>query len=228
MEYPIMLSPIENPTLQFSISSSKKNKKTGASELVVFSHVLGLGLDCIREDVSVVIDGHRYEPDLVYMDQEKGVFVDIEIDEPYSGAHHPTHYITSKGVHKDARRNELFRQAGWFVVRFTERQMFCETKSCMKVLFDLLLSVNAVESIPTCLLNVKELTPENCWTAEESKQKSHQCYRKTYLGYNPIKMDFSSYLRCCFLIVPIIFQSFGNRRIGKMLKKQLCKFLFCW
>lgn len=226
MEYPIILLPSEKPSLQFSVSSVKKNKKTGASELVAFSHIMALELECIREDIGVVIEGHHYEPDLVYMDKEKGIFVDIEIDEPYSGAHHSTHYITSKGTHKDTRRNELFRKAGWYIVRFTERQMFCETKSCMKVLFDLLLSVNAVESIPTNLMNVKDLKPEPCWTADESMQKSYQCYRKTYLGYNPIKMDFSSYLRCCILIVPIIFQSFGNRRIRGMMLKQLRGFFF--
>jgi hypothetical protein len=226
MEYPIIFLPSEEPSLHFSVSTSKKNRKTGASELVAFSHIMALGLECIREDVTVVIDGHRYEPDLVYINKEKGVYVDIEIDEPYSGAHRPTHYITSKDIHKDTQRNELFRKAGWFVVRFTERQMFCETKSCMKVLFDLLLRVNAVESIPACLLNVKDLQLEPCWTAEESKQKSHQCYRKTYLGYNPIKMDFSSYVRCCMLIVPIIFQSFKNRRIRKMMLKQLRGFFF--
>lgn len=226
MEYPIIFLPSEEPSLHFSVSTSKKNKKTGASELVAFSHIMALGLECIREDVSVVLDGHRYEPDLVYMDKEKGIFVDIEIDEPYSGVHHPTHYITSKGIHKDTRRNELFRKAGWFVVRFTERQIFCETKSCMKVLFDLLLKVNAIESISACLLNVNELKPEPCWTAEESKHKSHQCYRKTYLGYNPIKMDFSSYVRCCMLIVPIILQSFRNKRIRKMMLKQLRGFFF--
>ena len=226
MEYPIILFPSGKPTFQFSVSTAKKNKKTGASELVAFSHVLGLGLECIREDISVVIEGHRYEPDLVYIDKEKNIYVDIEIDEPYSGAHHPTHYITSKGIHKDTRRNELFCKAGWYVVRFTERQMFCETKACMRVLFDLLLNVNAIEAIPIGLQNTEELKSEPCWTAEESKQKSHQCYRKTYLGYNPVQMDFSSYIRCCMLIVPIIFQSFGCRRIRKMMLKQLHGFFF--
>ena len=224
MQYPIVLLPSEDPSLHFSISTTQKSKKTGASELVVFSHIMALGLECIREDVSVIIDGHRYEPDLVYIDKEKGIFVDIEIDEPYSGAHHPTHYITSKGIHKDARRNELFRKAGWLVIRFTERQIYCETKSCMKVLIDLLLNMNATESIPACLINVKELKPEPCWTAEEAKDKSQQCYRKTYLRYNPIKMDLSSYIMCCMLIVPIIFQSFKNIRIRKMMLKQLRRF----
>jgi hypothetical protein len=226
MEYPIILLPSEKTTLRFSISAAKKNKKTGASELVAFSYVLDLGLECIREDISVVIEGYRYEPDLVYINKEKNIFVDIEIDEPYSGGHHPTHYITSKGVHKDARRNELFCKAGWYVVRFTERQMFCETKACMRVLFNLLLSEQAIETIPERLQNAEALKSEPCWTAEESKQKSHSIYRKTYLGYNPVQMDFSSYIRCCMLIVPIIFQSFRCRRIRKMMLKQLRGFFF--
>ena len=185
-----------------------------------------MGFECIREDVSVVVDGHRYEPDFVYVDKEKRIFIDIEIDEPYSGAHHPTHYITSKGYHKDIRRSDLFRKAGWFVVRFTERQMFGETQSCMKVLFDLLLRVHAVETMPPCLRNVKELSTEPCWTTEEAKQKSYQRYRNTYLGYDPVKMDFSSHLRCCMLIVPILFQSFKNKRIREMMLKQLKGFFF--
>ena len=226
MEYPIILFPSEKPTFQFSVSTAKKNKKTGASELAAFSHVLALGLECIHEDISVVIEGHRYEPDLVYINKEKNIFVDIEIDEPYSGGHHPTHYITSKGVHKDARRNELFCKAGWYVVRFTERQMFCETKACMKTLFDFLLKTKAIEEIPFCLHETKELKRESCWTAEESKGKSYQRYRKTYLGYDPIKMDFSSHLRCCILIVPIIFQSFRNIRIREMMIKQLRNLFF--
>ena len=70
--------------------------------------------------MSVTINGHRYEPDLAYIDAKKGVYVDIEIDEPYSGNHHLTYYITEYGAHKDQRHNETFRNAGWHVFRFIE------------------------------------------------------------------------------------------------------------
>lgn len=221
MDYPIILLPSETPTLRFTISTARKHKKTGASELVAFSHVLSLGIKDIREDVSVVIDGHRYEPDLVYIDKERGIYVDIEIDEPYSGGHHPTHYLTSNGSHKDTRRNELFRKAGWMVVRFTERQMFCETKACMKTLYDLLSEKSFTLAVPDSLQQAEVLRFTPCWTAEEAKVWSYKRYRKTYLGYDPINMGFSSYLRCCILIVPIIFQSFRNNRLRSMMFKQL-------
>lgn len=222
MNYPIIQkanSPAE--ATMFSISTGCKNKKTGASELVAFSHVFGLGLDCIREDVSVTINGHRYEPDLAYIDAANGVYVDIEIDEPYSGRHHPTHYISENGEHKDQRRNDIFRNAGWYVVRFTEQQMFCQTKSCMKSVFELLFQLRAIDSIPSKLKDAPPLNMESCWTAEESKKRSYQNYRKSYLGYDPIHMDFSSIIRCCVLIIPILFQSIWSPRVRHEMFRQL-------
>ena len=136
MNYPIIQTATGTADRsRFFITLGAKNKKTGASELAVFSHVFGLDLEKIREDVSVTIGGHRYEPDLAYIDKENGVYVDIEIDEPYSSFHRPTHFITEDGTHKDQRRNKLFLSAGWHVCRFTEQQMFCQTKSCMKAVY---------------------------------------------------------------------------------------------
>lgn len=228
--YPIILSPHTTPVLTdrpFSISTHGKNKKVGASELVAFSKVVRLGLDCIREDISVVIGGHRYEPDLVYINKEKGIYIDIEIDEPYSGGHHPTHYITDNGQHKDTQRNETFCNAGWYVVRFTERQMFCQTKDCMRLLFGLLVELGAEEDIPISLQKATHPSASQCPTANEAIKLSHQGYRKTYLGYNPINMDFSSCIRCCILIIPIILQSVANKRTRRMMSKQLGVF-FRW
>ena len=224
MTYPIILPPhatLASTNRPFSISTHGKNKKVGASELVAFSNVVRLGLDCIREDIGVSIGGHRYEPDLVYINKEKGIYIDIEIDEPYSGGHHPTHYITSDGTHKDHRRNETFRNAGWYVVRFTEQQMFCQTAECMKLLFELLVNLGAIDALPSSLCKATPPKSEPCRTANEAKALSYQNYRKSYLGYNPIKMDMTSHLRCCQLIVPILFQSITNKRIRQMMTKQL-------
>ena len=221
INYPIVQSPSVIQTLGFDILAFGRRKKTGASELVIYSRVLRLGLTDLREDVCLKIDGHRYEPDLAYIDRKRGIYIDIEIDEPYTGIERPTHYLTQNGSHKDFFRNEKFVNAGWYVLRFTERQMFCETKACMKVVYDLLLSLNAIDTIPASLQNVSSLQLEPAWTAEESKQRSLQRYRKTYLGYEPIHMDFSSNLKCCILIVQIIFQSITNVKVRKMLVKQL-------
>lgn len=80
MKYPIIQTATGTADRsRFVITIGAKRKKTGASELPVFSHVFGLDLEKIREDVSVTIGGHRYEPDLAYIDKENGVYVDIEI-----------------------------------------------------------------------------------------------------------------------------------------------------
>lgn len=221
IQHPIIHRASSEPSIRFSFSTAGRRRKTGASELVAFSRVFKLGLEHIYEDVCIVIDGHRYEPDLAYIDKERGIYVDIEIDEPYTGNHHPTHYVSEKGIHKDAKRNEAFCRAGWHVVRFTERQMFCEPKACMKVVYDLLLSIDAISSLPACLCDVSLPKAEPALTYEIAKQYSHERYRKTYLGYEPVDMDAVSYLRCCMLIIPILFQSITNRRVRKMLGKQL-------
>lgn len=224
MNYPIILHPVNRPIHQFSISMGNKNKKMGASELVVFSRILKLGLECIREDVCVLIDGHRYEPDFAYINEEKGIFIDIEIDEPYSSAQHPTHYVTKQGIHKDAKRNEVFQKAGWHVVRFTEQQMFCETSSCMKIIFEILYSLGVTESMPYSLLNVPNINEVPAWTFDKSKEYSANHFRRSYLGYNPVIMDFSSYLKCCLLVIPILFLSMKNNRLRQVLCKQLNSF----
>lgn len=71
MNYPIIQTATGTADRsRFFITIGAKNKKTGASELAVFSHVFGLDLEKIREDVSVTIGGHRYEPDLAYIDKK--------------------------------------------------------------------------------------------------------------------------------------------------------------
>lgn len=218
--YPVILHTIEGarPILPAS-NHSKKRHKVGASELVAFSHIFALGFDELREDVCVLIEGHNYEPDLAYVNKEKGICVDIEIDEPYSSG--PTHYAYVEGGNKDEARNKRFQDAGWYVIRFTEEQMFCHTKQCMREVYKLLLDAGAIEELPKKLHNSPDLPPTPRWTEQDSWRMKHANYRKSYLGYNPLKMDFSSNLRCCMLIIPIMWHSLWNSRVRKMMCKQL-------
>jgi hypothetical protein len=222
MTYPIILpptTPSDGKSVQLSVG--KKNKKTGASELLAFSRICALGLSDIQEGVCVTIDGHRYEPDFAYIDRARGIYIDIEIDEPYTSDHHPTHYIEKDGEHKDARRNRLFCKNSWHVVRFSEEQMFCQTAACMKLVYNLI----GCNDTPQKILNAPELKPAACWTAEEATKWSHQNYRRSYLGFDPIHMGFTSVVRCCMLAIPVLFRSLTNRRLRKMLGLQLKKFL---
>lgn len=222
MNYPIIQTTYCHvDKSKFVVTTGQKSKKTGASEFVVFARMLKLGLDDIRNDVRVTIAGHSYEPDFAYIDEGKGIYVDIEIDEPYSTNHRPTHYVAKDGMHADKRRNDIFTGAGWVVCRFTERQMFCQTKSCMKVVYELLMQMGAIDAIPKKLVDAPALASEPCWNEYISKKRSYERYRKTYLGYEPVDMDLGSYMRCCILFFQIMFQSIFDKRVRRIAIAQI-------
>jgi len=200
---------------------SKKKKRMGASEMVNLYRLFRLGLGEIREDVCVRFEGHNYEPDYAYINEEKGIYIDIEVDEPYSTGGKPTHYLNADGTNSDSARNQRFQQAGWYVARFTEEQMFCHTAQCMKAVYELAMKAGAIDHLPQKLLDVPDLKPCRRWDANDSFAMKRRRHRKSYLGYDPLKMDWQSNLCCIRLIIPIIFQSIFNARMRKCLGKQL-------
>jgi hypothetical protein len=204
-----------------------KNKKKGPSELVSMARVFRYGIKNIGEDVCICLNGHRYEPDLVYRDGS--ICVDIETDEPYSGSGHPTHYLKKDGSNVDEERNQRFLDAGWYVVRFSEQQMFCHTKACMKELFKLLLEAGAVSEIPSNLAKEPDLEPVPRWTDADSREMKRKRFRPSYLGFDPVRTTFSGTLRWIWLLLPIAWQSFWDSRVRKEMFMQLgnyIKFLF--
>ena len=223
--YPIILQPISDVSVVLP-SSSKKIRRIGASEMVILSRLLKLGLREIREDVCVRIERHNYEPDYAYVNNKKGIYIDIEVDEPYSTKGKPTHYVMADGLNSDSERNQRFQSAGWYVVRFTEEQIFCHTAQCMKVVYKLARDTDAINELPPKLLHIPALEPCPRWNSSDSVIMSRQRYRKSYLGYDPLNMDWESTIRCILLIIPIIFQSIFNGRIRKCLVKQLHNYFF--
>lgn len=162
--YPIILSPIGGVAAIKPFVKQGKIKKKGPSELIAFSRLHKLGLKELRSDISVKVTGHNYEPDIAYVNNEKGVFIDIEVDEPYSAYDHPTHCIDGRNEGKDDRRNELFSNAGWYVIRFTEEQLFCHPKACAKEIYCALLSTGEINAIPKELVGVEPLPETPRWT----------------------------------------------------------------
>src|SRR4030042_3100589 len=52
-----------------------------------------------------------YYPDVTFIDAEKNILIDIEIDEPYSRSGNPTHYVEDIN---DAQRDNYFIDNGWY------------------------------------------------------------------------------------------------------------------
>jgi len=222
--YPIILRPSEGATAIRPFVKHGKTKKKGPSELIAFSRLHRLGLKELRSDISVKIAGYNYEPDIVYINNEKGVFIDIEVDEPYSAYDHPTHCIDDRNEGKDDRCNEIFQNAGWYVIRFTEEQLFCHTKACTRDIYKTLMSAGVVVAMPSNIVGTEELPVTSRWTERQSWTWIRQQYRNTYLGFSPKMNKFSDYIRCVRLVIPIILQSITDKPVRKELKKQLKRF----
>ena len=221
--YPVILQHPEGVSAVLP-SHSGRICKTGPSELVAFGRIVALGLKDIHADVCTKINGHNYEPDLAYIDEQKGIYVDIEVDEPYSGGGKPTHYMNADGTNKDSQRNQNFLNAGWHVVRFSEEQIFCQTEECMKVVNTLLLNVGAIDELPKSLEKVPDLKTVSRWTYAESNELKRKGFRKSYLGFNPAKMDMQGYYKCLKLFMPIFRRSLTNSKLRKACTKELLSF----
>lgn len=226
--YPVIL----RPTICAAVIQPKptdknsKIKKRGQSELVAFSRFFEYGCGEIREDVCVKIAGHNYEPDFAYINKEKAVFIDIEVDEPYSASGHPTHFVLEDGTNKDSVRNKRFQDAGWYVVRFSEEQIFCHTRECVKEVYKLALEAGVISELPKALRDTPDLPSHPRWTKNDSFNLSRQHHRKSYLGYDPVHMDLSGALRCTRLLLPVIVQSFTHPRVRRQMMRQLYNFVF--
>lgn len=226
--YPVILFPSEGAELIMPSNTQQqsKKKKHGQSELIAFARFFKYGCGEIREDACVRICGHNYEPDFAYVNKEKGVYIDIEVDEPYATSGHPTHFLIEDGTNKDSVRNKRFQDSGWYVIRFSEEQIFCHTKECLRKVYELALTAGAIDEMPNALKDAQDLQPQKRWTKNDSYQMIRRHYRKSYLGYDPIHLGIGGYFRCVWLILPIMWQSIYSKRVRNEMCRQLSGFIF--
>lgn len=124
-----------------------------------------------------------YEPDIaIIASSNKNIRIDIEIDEPYNGVtKEPTHFI---GCGDEFRDLNLVN-AGWLVMRFTEKQVFCEKEKCLNEIYRLLWSLdsNYVFEILDFNKNMK-LGNIAFWTELDAKMMAANNFRESYLHHN--------------------------------------------
>jgi len=225
-QYPIILHPTSAASVVKPFVHHKGHSiKHGPSEIVVFSRFLRFGLNQLHEDLCVNLGGNNYYPDFAYVNEKKNIYVDIEIDEPYSASGHPTHYKQASGIAKDSARNRRFQDAGWYIVRFTEEQAFCHTREAVKVILDVLKSAGAIDDIPSQFEHLPSLPTTAQWTENESNDMHRRGFRKSYLHFDPGKMRLRDNLYCLRLIIPILFQSTLNKKVRKRLTEELKAYL---
>lgn len=139
----------------------------------------------VRSDIGLVNDSDLcYEPDIAIVRQgHPHVHIDIEIDEPYSVNNEPIHYIECDN---DQKRNKYFVDHGWIVISFSERQITLYPKGCLKVVEDVLSSIDSTYLPEKNPLN-EQIVSERHWSLEEARQMIAANERSKYLGLDIVQ-----------------------------------------
>lgn len=194
--YPETLDKAVHPSKMFSISNRSRQYKKGPIENWINYKLKILGVSSLEKGICVNIDGHKYEPDLVYMDKQKGIYIDIEIDEPHTWNKKPCHYLDQNGTSRDWKRDNLFVSAGWTVIRFSERQIFSETKSCIGYITRIIAQYDtAFASKHPDMILWDNPTEEPRWNMEQSIQMAKENIREGYLGFTPGKLNLEEVMK---------------------------------
>ena len=127
-------------------------------------------------------DVRPYEPDIaiIYTGNGLNVRIDIEIDEPYAAiTNKPTHYIGCGDEYRDANLNSL----GWIVIRFSEKQIYQQTNSCIKFVFEVVKGLDSSIRVPSIIEAAPVLNSEKQWTIIESQKMANNKERQNYLQH---------------------------------------------
>ena len=124
-----------------------------------------------------------YTPDFAYIDREINLFIDIEIDEPYTYNEYdeikPIHYV---GRSKDENRNKFFNNnRGWIVIRFSEEQVVRYPHSCCKFIAQQIAEITRNSPITSQFAQTPDLQPQQQWTEKEAIEMAKRKKRDDYL-----------------------------------------------
>lgn len=178
-EYPQVVMPRLGAAIILPAKGGGRNIKKGPGEGCLCQYVLQHHLLGFHDNVALSAGRHRYVPDLAYIDAERGIFIDIENDEPYTiGRKIPTHCMGGK----DEERNQAFSHSGWIIVRFSERQSFENPAGCIRFIYDLLRKIDPSVDMPPCLEKASPTKAEPRWDYKRAKLLAAKDYRKSYMN----------------------------------------------
>jgi very-short-patch-repair endonuclease len=120
-----------------------------------------------------------YSTDFSVSFPELGVWIDVEIDEPYDyKTNKPTHCISDD---RDRNRNAFFLNNNWIVIRFAEEQVVRFPESCCKEIALVIASVTKLNVYSKSLETFASLKPLPMWTHSSAKKMAKANYRDKYL-----------------------------------------------
>lgn len=188
--YPVVKMPIQNSSLKLPRvgRSNQKGYKENDFFNQIKLHITDLEL---TDNVHMVIPNYNkpYEPDIVLFDKTLNLYIDIEIDEPYDGYYrYPTHCINlEEEVKQDNIRDLFFTESGWIVIRFTEKQVHCQTNECIDYIKNVLNSIYKRD-----FTNEPKCEKENQWDYNQCIQWQKAFYRENYLGIDRFHKQYAN------------------------------------
>lgn len=178
--YPVVKMP--KPNSRIKLPRIGRTNQKGYKENDFFNQIR-LQIPSIEKtnNVHMVIPNYNkpYEPDIVLFDKNLNLYIDIEIDEPYDGYYrYPTHCINlEEEVKQDNVRDLFFTESGWVVLRFTEKQVHCQTNECIDYIKNVLNSIYDREFSKNA-----KCEAEKQWDYNQCIQWQKIFYREKYLG----------------------------------------------
>jgi hypothetical protein len=168
-EYPIVLNPRSKVKPKFVEGIERRDK--GVLEDYFFDHAYSILGDSIKNNVGISCADLNLTPDFVYIDETKGIYIVIEIDEPYSlnslNEPVPIHHIG-----EDDYRNKIILESGWQIVRFAEEQIAKSSEECAKYV------LNFISNTET-----DRVARIKCWSKIDSLEMIRKQFRNTYLPF---------------------------------------------
>jgi hypothetical protein len=188
-QYPVVKMPKNNTILKLP-RIGRTNQK-GYKESDFFNKLKKTIPDIeLTNNVHMVIPNFNkpYEPDIVIFDKSLNLYIDIEIDEPYDGYYrYPTHYINPEDdVKQDNIRDLFFTESGWIVIRFTEKQVHCQSYECIAYIKNVLNSLYNRNFVNDAICQ-----KESQWDYNQCIQWQKVYYREKYLGIERFQKQYS-------------------------------------
>ena len=184
--YPQLLAPRRGTAI--TMPHRGKNCRRGLSESWLSFWIKRHGRKGFSDATALKVPGHRYEPDLAYIDETRGIFIDIEVDEPYTFARRrPTHI---KG--HDDQRNRQITDAGWVVLRFSEEQVLTMPERVVRSVQDVVQRIAPDVAMPACVQDVEPASPEPRWNYEEARHRANtrasEAYQRSNILYRLMRI----------------------------------------
>lgn len=122
---------------------------------------------------------YPYTPDFIYYLKDWNLYVDIEIDEPYtcSGKGKKTTHCTDDQT--EINRDIFFEQNDWVVIRFAEEQVLRFPINCCKFIAQTIYLLVG-EPIPEKLKKVDDIIAVPRWNTKKAKRMARKKYRHYY------------------------------------------------